>query len=72
MIEDANSANSGQFNKDIVSRSIQRYDELWTEWKILKKSSRQCATLYTDMAFRNNKIGSIGELVERLRYKIKS
>ena len=72
MIEDANSANSCPFDRDIISRSIQRYDELWSEWKTLKKSSRECATLYTDMSFRNNKIGSIGELVEKLRYKIKN
>lgn len=67
MIEDANSANSGQLNKDVVKRSIHRYDALWSEWKSLKQSSKQCATLYTDMAFRNNKSGSIGELVEKFR-----
>jgi hypothetical protein len=71
MIEDANSTMTGTLNRDIVNRSIHRYDELWNEWKNLKQSSRECATLYTDMAFRNNKVGSIGKLVDNLRYKIK-
>jgi len=71
MIEDANSTNTAGWNTKLVKQSIQRYDELWGEWKKLKLSSKQCATIYTDMAFRNNKAGSIGELVERLRDKVK-
>lgn len=58
-------------NKEALSKSIHRYDELWTEWKRLKESSRFCATLYTDMAFRNKKQGGIGEFVEMLREQIK-
>ena len=58
-------------DRDLIARAIQRYDELWSEWKRLEKSSRFCATLYTDMAFRNNKQGGIGEFVEMLREEIK-
>jgi len=71
MIEDANAGISGKLNVTIVNDVIERYDELWKEWKNLKKTSGQCATLYTDLAFRNQKSGSIGELVEKLRRKIK-
>jgi hypothetical protein len=72
MIEDAGSTMTGKLNKQLVSQSIQRYDDLWIEWKNLKQSSKECATLYTDMAFRNNKTGSIGELVEKLRVNVKN
>ena len=70
MIEDANATISGKWNTDIVNSAIRRYDELWKEWRNLKQSSKECATLYTDLAFRNNKSGSIGELVEKLRLKV--
>jgi hypothetical protein len=48
-----------------------RGGELWSEWKALKVSSEYCATLYTDMAFRNEKKGSIGEFVDGLRAFVK-
>lgn len=54
----------------VVSEAIDRYDDLWQEWRALKQSSRWCATLYTDMAFRNQKQGSIGELVDAWRERI--
>lgn len=53
-----------------VAEVINRYDGLWQEWRALKLSSRWCATLYTDMAFRNQKKGSIGELVDAWRERI--
>jgi len=65
MIEDAKAPE--QQNKEIIRKSVERYDALWVEWKALKESSTQCATLYTDMAFMKKKEGSIGELVEKLR-----
>jgi hypothetical protein len=65
MIEDAKEAE--EQNKEIIVNAISRYDALWADWKKLKKSSDQCATLYTDLAFRNKLEGSIRELVERLR-----
>lgn len=54
-------------NIDDVKKSLCVYDKLWKEWRELKNSSKWCATIYTDMAFRNQKRGSIGELVEQLR-----
>lgn len=58
-------------NQALVKEAVRRYDELWSEWKALKESSRFCATLYTDMAFRNNRKGSIGEMVNVIRERIK-
>jgi hypothetical protein len=72
MIEDAKATFSAKLNTGIVSHALERYDELWKEWRNLKQSSKECATLYTDLAFRNQKSGSIGELVERLQLKVNS
>lgn len=71
MILDVGSVRTGKLNAELVNRSIQRYDDLWIEWKNLKQSSKECATLYSDMAFRNNKTGSIGELIAKLRLEVK-
>jgi hypothetical protein len=67
MIEDANASFSGKLNINAVNTALGRYDELWKEWRTLKQSSKECATLYTDLAFRNKKSGSIGELIEKLK-----
>ena len=50
-----------------LQSEISKYDKLWDEWRVLEHSSRFCATIYTDLAFRNQKSGSIGELVDSLR-----
>jgi hypothetical protein len=65
MIEDAKTPE--QQHKDVIRKTVARYDALWVEWKALKESSEQCATLYTDMAFMKKREGSIGELVDKLR-----
>ncbi|MDD4191360.1 MAG: hypothetical protein PHI28_08515 [Mangrovibacterium sp.] len=67
MIENSKAEKYGKLNTELVVNSIKRYDELWIEWRNLKQSSQECATLYTDLAFKNKKSGSIGELVEKLR-----
>jgi hypothetical protein len=67
MIEDARADAPVSMDRQTVTNAIARYDALWAEWKTLKESSGQCATLYTDMAFRNKKEGGIGELVDKLR-----
>lgn len=54
-------------DRPYISNLLDRYDALWKEWHQLKDSSAYCATLYTDMAFRNKKTGSIGDLAERMR-----
>lgn len=66
MLADGRMRAGKDFDKGEIRSSISRYNALWAEWKRLKESSEWCATLYTDLAFRNNRKGSIGELVERL------
>ncbi|MNR65979.1 hypothetical protein D3C85_1892630 [compost metagenome] len=70
MIEDANSSISGKIDIKILSTTLARYDQLWNEWRELKESSKECATIYTDLAFKNKKSGSIGEFVEKLKFKV--
>lgn len=43
--------------------NIAAYDALRAEWRSLKEASQ----LYTDMSFRNERKGSIGEFVDSLR-----
>ncbi len=50
--------------------ALEKYDKLWEEWRQLAKEP-SCATIYTDMAFRNKVEGSIGELAEEIREMIK-
>ncbi|NWJ52174.1 MAG: hypothetical protein HXX14_15065 [Bacteroidetes bacterium] len=71
MIEDGNFRLKGTMNNRIVINAIQKYDALWDEWRALNKSSAQCASIYTDKAFMNQTKGSIGELVEVLRERVK-
>ena len=67
MLEDGRSNANETLNKQLAAHAIQRYDALWVEWRKLKESSAYCATLYSDMAFRNNRNGSIGELIDNIR-----
>jgi len=60
-------AKNGEKDTEVLRSALKRYDELWAEWHHLKSSSKYCATLYTDRAFRNKTQGSIGELVAKLR-----
>lgn len=57
----------GESLKEFAKKIIQEYDALWAEWKALKQLNPSCATLYTEMSFRNQQKGSIGELVNSLR-----
>jgi hypothetical protein len=61
----------GQPRKQVLQQALQKYDRLWAAWRTLKQSSPYCATLYTDMDFLNKKEGSIGELVTRIRDKVR-
>lgn len=58
------------FNEAELRMVLTKYDALWDEWKTLKQSNPWCATLYTEMAFRNQIKGSIGELVQQWRKRI--
>ena len=71
MIEDETYLQSKTMNNDAVKNAVRKYDQLWNEWRTLKDSSAECATLYTDLAFKNKKEGSIGELVEKYRIQVK-
>ena len=42
---------SGKLDREAMRRAIERYDALWAEWRQLKESSSQCATLYEPNAF---------------------
>lgn len=70
MLADEVASSTGVFDSNLVSKALLRYQNLWEEWRILKKSSKWCATLYTELAFRNNEKGSIGELVKKLQLKL--
>ena len=39
----------------------------WDEWRALETSSPSCATIYTDMAFYNNKAKGVGACVDIYR-----
>lgn len=54
-------------DKEYIKKELLKYDSLWKEWKSLKDNNECCATIYTDMAFRNDKKGSIGELADKMR-----
>ncbi|MDP4292257.1 MAG: hypothetical protein Q8908_14345 [Bacteroidota bacterium] len=71
MIEDGNFKLKGEMNKEVVRKAIQKYDDLWAEWRLLKNSSSQCASLYTDKAFMDKREGSIGEMVDNMREMVK-
>lgn len=58
-------------DKEFIKKELLEYDSLWNEWKSLKENNECCATIYTDMAFRNDKKGSIGELADRMKNIIK-
>ncbi|WP_316799812.1 hypothetical protein [Pedobacter frigidisoli] len=67
MFQKASGGYKKESGKKIVAQSIREYDRLWTEWHALKGSSEYCATLYTDLAFRKKRKGSIGEFVDLMR-----
>jgi hypothetical protein len=70
MIENARAKKNGTLDKERVRSAIKIYNRLWDEWRHLKSSSKYCASLYTDKAFRNKESGSIGELVRELSKSI--
>lgn len=71
MIEDSNVANGEKMNFLKVKAALKRYDELWKEWRNLRESRTTCFTIYSDLAFKNKKEASIGDLVEKFRIKVK-
>lgn len=53
--------------RNLLTDALKRYDTLWQEWRTLYREQPLCATLYTDLAFRNNVKGSIREFTGQLR-----
>lgn len=53
--------------RNLLADALKRYDALWQEWRTLYREQPLCATLYTDLAFRNNEKGSIQEFTGQLR-----
>ena len=66
----AQTSGSLPLDKERVRSAIEIYNRLWDEWRQSKSSSKYCASLYTDKAFRNQESGSIGELVRELSKSI--
>jgi hypothetical protein len=56
---------SKQYDCERLSSAIAAYDQLWTEWRKLKKTHPSCATLYKDLAFQNRP--GIGAAMDRYR-----
>jgi hypothetical protein len=56
---------SKHYDCNKLSAAIAGYDRLWVEWRALKESHAECATLYKDVAFQNKP--GIGATVERYR-----
>ena len=42
---------TGKYDKESIRTAIDRYDELWEEWKQLEKKSPSCATIYEPNGF---------------------
>ena len=57
----------GEMEKARVKISLDSYERLCNDWRRLKDNSDSCASIYTDLAFRNKREGSVGELVDRLK-----
>jgi hypothetical protein len=43
---------SKNYDCEIISAAIAQYDKLWQEWRTLKDTHPSCATIYKDVAFR--------------------
>lgn len=56
---------SGKFDRARLHAAFSRYDELWKEWRALKKGSNSCANIYLDVGF-DHKPG-LGAAVGRYR-----
>jgi hypothetical protein len=42
---------TGEYDNERIRKAINRYDELWEEWKALEKNSPSCATIYEPNGF---------------------
>jgi hypothetical protein len=67
MIEDSLGKSGKELNSTVIENAIAQYDLLWDEWIELERENEYSATLYTDLAFKDERKGSIGELVDKLR-----
>lgn len=56
---------SKQYDCVKISAAIAEYDQLWKEWRALKKSHSSCATLCKDLAFQDRP--GLGAAVEHYR-----
>jgi len=56
---------SGKYDREKLSAAINKYDELWADWRTLKETHPECATLYKDVAF-GDKPG-VGAAVDKYR-----
>lgn len=67
MIEDEYIRQGKVVDRKKLADVLAEYDGLWKEWRELEKNSPYCATIYTELAFRNEEKGSAKEMVARLK-----
>ena len=61
---------TGEYDKKRIASAIQRYDELWNEWKQLKRNHSSCPTLYYPLAFHIDENGVSGTEINSLEKEI--
>ncbi len=71
MLENGKQGLQQPINKTAIQAAINTYETLWAEWKELKKQQPLCASLYSDLAFRNDKRNSARELVAQMKALLK-
>ncbi len=61
---------TGHYEKKRIRQAIARYDELWKEWRKLRKEHPSCATLYEPNAFHIDQHGVTGDPEHGLEKRI--
>jgi len=44
----------GKYEEEVIKKATQKYEQLWKEFKALKKNNEQCASLYLPYGFNNH------------------
>ncbi len=57
-------------DKARIRAMLERYDQIWADYRKLAAEHPSCATLYKDLAFRNGK-GSLGNMIGEYRKQVK-
>ncbi|MBI9063891.1 MAG: hypothetical protein JEZ14_18050 [Marinilabiliaceae bacterium] len=54
MLKGLEGEKSGKYEKEVIRKASQKYEQLWKEFKVLKKNNEQCASLYLPYGFNNH------------------